>query len=387
MVMLSRKCIRRLVYQATCAVFVFIIVLIWQRAREQKRTHADQSPGWFQPYRPPPGFVTGQPSIHQIKKLPLSVKHALSVKNQTGYLFGNKDKLEFFPYETKNVDLRIMILTINRSQSLKETMDAIMEVDFMGDNVSVEVWLDRGRNNNVHFNTLKVAKQYLDIYRKFHYHVHIQKYHVGVQGQWMNVWRPRHNTAEVGLILEDDVTVSVHFWRWLKAAHRQYDRHAYISGYSLSHPKISHHKGIGLDLSRFTVNYAYKVICTTGFSPHVSSWRLYQDWFYLMEQDPTFVPNVPDILPSQWFLSEKSKGKERNLWDMWHIYFTHHHKQFTVMLNTLSSGLLAVNRHEAGLHDSDNAVGPREKLCTQWSKSFIDFPSDLPFIDYDGMPI
>lgn len=152
---------------------------------------------------------------------------------------------------------------------------------------------------------------------------------------------------------------------------------------------MSHSKGINLDLSKFVLNYAYKVLCPTGFSPRFRAWREFQDWFYRVEQDPQFQPYVPDILPSKWYLSERAKGggRERDLWDMWHIYFSNQHGQFTVMLNTLSSGLLAVNRHEAGLHDAANQAGPREPLCETWSDEYIKFPDDLPLYDFDGLPI
>ena len=59
--------------------------------------------------------------------------------------------------------------------------------------------------------------------------------------------------------------------------------------------------------------------------------------FDIIEQNDTFPPLVPDILPTQWFLWEKKKGKERipNLWDIWHIYYTHYSDpvQYVVLLN------------------------------------------------------
>jgi len=42
-------------------------------------------------------------------------------------------------------------------------------------------------------------------------------------GQWIDTWRPRDNSdAELGLILEDDISVSPYAYRWLRAVHRAY---------------------------------------------------------------------------------------------------------------------------------------------------------------------
>ena len=53
--------------------------------------------------------------------------------------------------------------------------------------------------------------------------------------------------------------------------------------------------------------------------------------------NPSFQPLVPNILPTTWFLDEAKLGKERNLWEMWHIYFTHNHKPNQVICFLLHS--------------------------------------------------
>ena len=69
----------------------------------------------------------------------------------------------------------------------------------------------------------------LDVARTFNWtrgltRVHVQQSHVGIRGQWIDSWRPRADSTEVGLILEDDISVSPFVYRWLKAVHRQYDK-------------------------------------------------------------------------------------------------------------------------------------------------------------------
>ena len=58
--------------------------------------------------------------------------------------------------------------------------------------------------------------------------------------------------------------------------------------------------------------------------------------------------------------------------------------QYTV-LNTPAEGLLAINRHEAGLHDKGLDTNRRlDPLCTKWNDSYVDFPEEPVKIGYDG---
>jgi len=77
----------------------------------------------------------------------------------------------------------------------------------------------------------------------------------------MTVWRPAelfvHGAGdaaepEIALILEEDMSVSAFYWRWLRAAHRAYDRRSDVSGYSVSHPEMEHATGSVLEVP---VNY------------------------------------------------------------------------------------------------------------------------------------
>jgi len=75
----------------------------------------------------------------------------------------------------------------------------------------------------------------------------------------MSVWRPAQlpsdaGEAEIALILEDDMSVSAYYWRWLRAAHGAYDGRSDVSGYSVSHPEMEHESGSVLEVSvNFTV--------------------------------------------------------------------------------------------------------------------------------------
>jgi len=138
------------------------------------------------------------------------------------------------------------------------------------------------------------------------------------------------------------------------------------------------------------VDCVYQIICTWGFSPHAVSWRQFEDWFYAVDAaNSTFVPVVDGILPTDWFLSERRAGRERTLWEQWHIYFTTTvRRQYTVLANPgPRAGLLAVNRHEKGLHDGNVVVGATQSLCAEWPSRLDRLPPDVVKLGYDGLPL
>ena len=100
------------------------------------------------------------------------------------------------------------------------------------------------------------------------------------------------------------------------------------------------------------------------------------------------MPTVDGILPTEWFLSERGDGRERTLWEQWHIYYATIHRQYTVIANTgPRAGLLAVNRHEKGLHDGNVVVGATQALCTDWTSRLDNLPLDVVKLGYDGLPL
>ncbi len=143
--------------------------------------------------------------------LPRSVSQALLLDiTKSGYFLGNGSTLDFYPYPDE-VDLRIIVLVHNRFKSLQTCLDSLVDADYMDDQVSLHVWIDRDANTDViPMMTYVTAKRF--IFPHGMYHVHIQPFHVGIQGQWMNTWRPGTDSKEIVVIFEDDMIVSPLFY-------------------------------------------------------------------------------------------------------------------------------------------------------------------------------
>ena len=102
----------------------------------------------------------------------------------------------------------------------------------------------------------------------------------GIKGQWIDTWRPRDDSdVELGLILEDDISVSPYAYRWLRAVHSAYRNRSDSVGATLSSDQMSilsaSPKG-PLAAPRNDTVLMYKCLGSSGFSPRPLYWRRFQ---------------------------------------------------------------------------------------------------------------
>ena len=117
------------------------------------------------------------------------------------------------------VDLRIIVITFNRSESLRQLLESLEDVEMDGDTAALEIWIDRSSTTGeVDARTVDRARRFR--WRRGRKRVHIQRRHVGICGQWIDTWRPpaSRDDREMALILKDDLSISPYVYRWWKAA-------------------------------------------------------------------------------------------------------------------------------------------------------------------------
>lgn len=129
----------------------------------------------------------------------------------------------FFEKATKSDDFRILVLTMNRAESLRTCLSHVNKL-IVGDDgsITLDIWIDRAKNNSFDEATRRVATDFR--WTVGPSSVHVQPRHAGVYGQWLDTWQPRRHgdNPEVALFVEDDVDVSPYAYRWLKEVHKFY---------------------------------------------------------------------------------------------------------------------------------------------------------------------
>jgi hypothetical protein len=313
-------------------------------------------------------------------------------------------QLMWCSYESE-VDLRIIVLTYNRQESLLRLLSSVSDLEMDGDSVAVEIWIDRDKNDNVDEQTLASARSFR--WRYGNVSVHVHAHHVGIYGQWINTWRPRSaSSKEIGLFLEDDVSVSPFAYRWLRQARRFYAGRSDIAGFTLqSESLIVAATGRALPtkvlLASDGAAFLYEPMGSWGFAPRPDVWIGFQDWFAQVRSRSStasvqpFHPYVPGIVMTRWYRDFEKKGRADSMWTIWFIYYCSNVRSglYTVYSNigriagnsTNGQGTcLAVNRREPGLHFSGKPIDNTKQLLRTWKEEFVRFSSTPAMLSFKG---
>ncbi|KAK3599741.1 hypothetical protein CHS0354_037216 [Potamilus streckersoni] len=283
------------------------------------------------------------------------------------------------------VNLRIIVIVYNRATSLRRLLDSLNNAYYFGDAIALHVWIDRSKNGTIDSTTYGVASDFT--FRHGQYYVHNQTCHVGIYGQWMGTWYPNNDSSEFAVILEDDLTVSPYFYKWLKLVHMKYDNYSNVNGYSLQGISIKHgatQSGY-LEVNETHKIFLYPVLGTWGFSPNNRNWRAFSDWYLEARRSSKFHPFVPGIHPSVWYKEQLEKGHQDRMWSMWFINYAWNNQEFTVYSNFKGHKGLTVNWKEHGLHYSENdSKRNQDPLLVIWNPEYEDLPEQPVIIDVNG---
>ena len=284
----------------------------------------------------------------------------------------------------KDIDLRVIVIVYNRAESVLKCLTSLNNAEYLGDNIHIDVWIDRSPAGVIDEKTFKTVSNFHFLHGSYQVHNHTK--HVGLYGQWLKTWYPAENSKEIGIILEDDVNVSPFFYRYLKAAHKKYDKYPEINGYALQGKSIKHAGDPGLlKAPEGNSVFLYPILGTWGFSPKAKNWRNFIKWVQSAIVKEDFKPIVPNILPTKWYMGYKGKGPNLKIWSMWHIYYAYKNRELTLYSNALSHGLgFTVGRTEDGLHYKGSAPRKVDPVVSSWNKSYIMFPDQPVILDIHG---
>ncbi|KAK3599751.1 hypothetical protein CHS0354_037231 [Potamilus streckersoni] len=235
---------------------------------------------------------------------------------------------------SEEFQLRIIVIVYNRASSLGRLLEYLNKANYYGDNVMLEVWIDRAKNGTIDAKTYNLARAFKFSHGDFKICNHTR--HTGIYGQWMGTWKPSVNSSEIGIFLEDDLSVSPYFYKWLRVVHNKYHHLEHINGFALQGVSITHGlhaKSQYLDINKKHRTFLYPILGTWGFSPKVNNWLKFLDWYKDSVKDLTFHPIVEGIWPSEWYKIFLKNGKEYTMWEMWHIYHAWKSKELTLYSN------------------------------------------------------
>ncbi|ESN96511.1 hypothetical protein HELRODRAFT_189271 [Helobdella robusta] len=300
------------------------------------------------------------------------------------------------------VDLRIIVLTYDRTASVLKLLNSLQSLELDGDEAILEIWIDRNAKTGIHNDTYRAVSEFK--WTKGATRIHNQTSHVGIMGQWIDTWRPKfappfqpknmtstmypHQPSykkEIALILEDDLSVSPHAYRYLKAVYRKYNGRADFAGVTLTSDEAkAHNTGKALRAPANESAFMYVCIGTWGFAPSSQYWAEFQDWFHYARGIKNFQPYLNGTKPDSWFRGFLQEGTHDSMWEMWFIHFASKKKAYTVYSNLKyvngdeADSCVAINRREVGLHYSQKGAENLCKLLKSWDPKYESMLPDNP---------
>ena len=319
----------------------------------------------------------------------------------------------------KEGTLQIIVLTHDRLESFDRLMTSLKRAHYDKEPVDLRVWIDRSstwdggifdkiegvirvlkgeRWDTVDKKILTVADGFDWPYGRMS--VHVWDWHVGIWGQWIDSWRPI-SARGFGLILEDDIEVSPHYYQFLKRAREKYGQRNDVFGYTLQRGTLrANQTGFGrrgLQVDEKELIYLYPLVGSWGYAPEGRVWKEFRKWFHKKSCEKGFHPYVEGLTPTKWY---KKQEKKRSMWTMWHIKYAEEMGLLTVYANLPDKKTLASNWREPGLHfrkqDKKNVkkasrvTKEKDFELLNWSKEYgqkewrYELPDDPIVLSWSG---
>eukprot|EP00401_Gymnodinium_catenatum_P079622 CAMPEP_0117606372 /NCGR_PEP_ID=MMETSP0784-20121206/79678_1 /TAXON_ID=39447 /ORGANISM="" /LENGTH=315 /DNA_ID=CAMNT_0005409451 /DNA_START=36 /DNA_END=980 /DNA_ORIENTATION=- len=277
---------------------------------------------------------------------------------------------------TRPVALRVIVLTCNRASSLRRLLESLTHADYFGDRVDIDIWVDKEEGKPLNAPTMDVASRLT--WTAGAHKVHLRQENAGLKAQWTETWCGlTGHTSERAVILEDDLEVSPHYWRWLKACHAAYEGRSDFSGCTLQRLNLCAKRCPDLKggPQQATMNFMYPLVGSWGYSPSAAHWVRFTTWLRKFVRSRQ-KPYVPGLTPTDWYMNFEKEGRcpgKRCMWTMYHIrYCNEFADKYTVYIRLPDGSTLATNYKEAGLHFSDKKATARRdaKRLLEWDAKF-----------------
>jgi len=242
---------------------------------------------------------------------------------------------------------RVVVMTMDRAESLSRLLDSINDAHFHKDEVILDIWIDRPKQGKIDENVLAVARNF--DFKHGRKVIYKRTQNAGLFRQWVLTWHPS-DAGENAILLEDDLEVSPYFYTWLKRARQAYMSHPEIASFTLQRAGIlcsKYENSFKIHVpDRYSV-FLYNLLGSWGHSPNREHWRKFAEWFKERAWDKSFKPYVDGLVMTDWY--KKQEGKE-TMWTMFYIYWCEKYGYYNMYVNLHENKTLASNWQEPGLH-------------------------------------
>ena len=210
---------------------------------------------------------------------------------------------------------------------------------------------------------------------------------LGLQGAWLGAWPEGPLPGQIGVILEDDITLAPPWRRWLEQAWSAYRNRSDIGAITLQRQRISAFTGADKPINTGGEPFLYKLVGSQGFSPHPDHWQPFLKWAYANRDN--YNAAAISFLGRETTLSGWFRKFGRSMWtQLFNKYLEK--KGLFVLYPGLPDGVeLAVHHKLTGEHFvCQNTGGCADKSARHAPADMaFSFPERLRRFDHDASEI
>ena len=281
----------------------------------------------------------------------------------------------------------VIVLAYNRPQSLQRCLESLSNVDYLGERISLTIYID-GPASELTIKNLDVGSKFKWPFGPKKLVKRSKKY--GVFGQWFYSLE----NSSTALVVEDDVIVSPEFFRVLRAVYSKIDLSIF---YGISLQRAQWQLGITergtfrrldlVDQLHFPILIGYPAMGTWGQVIFPHHFRNFKSWYSSAPKNQ----KIDGLVHEKW--RSERKG---DIWSYWFTRYALEKKLFNLHFNLPKGEALATSYRETGKY-SKNTKGPQDQLLGVFdAKAFeqtnitlydecFETTSDKPTFDYwDG---
>jgi hypothetical protein len=242
----------------------------------------------------------------------------------------------------------IVVLTMDRFGSLQRLLTSLMAANYSTPNASNDIRLviriDRPKVESEAFHRV------LDVANEFTHpafssvEVELAPANKGLRNQWFTSFQNPRGWDEIGIIFEDDLQVSPHFFRYLRLQWLFHWNNPLMGSVSLQRQTLRAKAPYKNDVNSTIVNkhrpFLYRLIGTWGLSAKASTWIDFTST-YSGKRDV----GIQGLTTTQWYNNSQS-----TMWSQHFIHYLWTRNQFTHFVNLPNNRTLCGNWREPGVH-------------------------------------
>ena len=308
----------------------------------------------------------------------------------------------------KGFSITIKVFAFNRI-TLYDCLEALRNAKYDGDKINIDIYIDYDRNNRMFPNPI-VALADTFYWPHGEKRIHFRSSHVHIVNQWLESWYPskedfNHHfnlpfeNYEFAFFVEDDVTVSAFYYRWLKKAIQKY----YIEENEIDPNLFAITlQNVWLNIHSFPEEFKaenknspikYQLPGTWGVLIERDQWKGFRNWFDFniikaISTNATSLTSLITIPNENFVTNEWAKFSSSKMFLPWLIRYMFDYNLYTLYPN-LPSRSLVINTQKKGVYNKEE-LGPDSILLLYEeeiaSDRLFNLPplSDLPLYNLCG---